>query len=293
VDDASVIKGQGRVEVMPGESQRTHPYYRRHRMLNRIAGLPLLHVEGIVRTLVIVTNAAALGFLALTPFCDPQGQSIPGVLSAAVSWIHARRFVIAATIIGVSLGLQFLTWFFARWRAFDVNKLENVLNTLNTRIFTDQNRNEYQYRTTLFKVRSFPCCGLWLGIVARSGRLYRKWRTVFSIDPNNEAHNTGFVGECWRQDGSTIIAALPAVDDNLGSAEEIDRYVKKGYLDQREYQTVQVRSRVLLATGIRVRGRLWGILILDSTDATQLPKQRKRPTEDLEFAAVAISQLVS
>lgn len=188
--------------------------------------------------------------------------------------------------------------------SINVAKVEKVLNVLVTSIFEEQNRAEHVYRATLFLVKRSRCFGCWLGATARSGHTYRRLTTVFSIDPEARAHNTGYAGECWRQSGQTIMSHRPLPDqrrDNLSGDDRV-QYKMEGWLADEEFNALAVKSRVFLATGIKVDGVIWGVLVLDSTDPEALPATRtgrgqetidaERRRRTLEFAAESLSLLI-
>jgi hypothetical protein len=61
---------------------------------------------------------------------------------------------------------------------------------------------------------------------------------------------------------------------------------------------MSVKSVVFLATGIKVNGKLWGILVLDSTDqksklAKSADKDREQCRLSLESAAMALGLLAA
>ena len=138
-----------------------------------------------------------------------------------------------------------------------------------------------------------------LGIVARSGELFTRFKTVFSIDANVESRNTGFACECWRRAGETIIIEKMLPDHRAGPLPDqyVNNYKTQGWLADQEYSRMSVKSIVFLATGIRTNGKLWGILVLDSTDpnsglAENARKDRETHQKHLESVALALGLLV-
>jgi len=281
---------------MPDQSRRKHKWYRIHSILNRLTGIGNARVYWTIKWLSCIAFWLAAAFLAAVPFCDPQGQQLDDWWSVPLGSIHSNRFSIAVIVILVQLVLRMCIWIAEKLQSLQVEKLERVLDYLVRRHFAKRDKSQYTYRATLFKVRSCWLSGCWLGIVARSGTRYPQRSTVFCIDAKTKKHNTGIAGECWWQEGQTIIVPLPELDEIsplLGTTAE---YKRVGFLDDREFDAMNVRSTVFLATGIRVRGKVWGILVLDTTDSAQYPgstRKSNRRREDLEFAAVALGELVS
>lgn len=119
---------------------------------------------------------------------------------------------------------------------------------------------------------------------------------MFSIDSECVARNTGYAGECWRRGGSTIITNQPLPDTRGVSVtpQQEQGYIQQGWLADEEYATMSVKSRVFYATGIRVNGRLWGVLVLDSTDENTVPGSKSigRHGEVLEQIALSLALLI-
>jgi hypothetical protein len=236
-------------------------------------------------------------FLVLIRFSDPAGQEL-GTLEPLATWLQKHRFVLACVLLGAELCLQVLRWLLNKFGPrIDVLRVQQILNSAVERLFDEQNLEHYVYRATLFQAKGSWVTGRWLGAVARSGHMYRRLRTVFSIDSENAANNTGFAGECWRRNGETIISAAALPDEETPNLSVRDRaaYRKQGYLSAVEYNAMSVRSRVFLATGIRIRGALWGVLVLDTTDPAMQPgssQMRTKRQKALDYAAVSLSVLL-
>ncbi len=271
---------------------RSHPWYRVHKFLNVLYGFGGNSLWAWVRVLVRTADGFLIGLLALVPFCDPASQRVPQALSEVLQGVNKNRFTIAACLIVAQLVFRFVGWMLQRCQPFREIDLKGVLEFLVRRHFRERDRTDHHYRATLFKVRRCPVVGAWLGIVARSGERYSQKGTVFSIHANRMEYNTGIAGECWRQEGQTLIQELPNARDAHHDSNALLQYGERGYTCDRELRSIQVRAVVFLATGIRVKGHLWGVLVLDTTDPAKAPRQEQRHRNDLEFAAIAISSLV-
>lgn len=276
---------------------RQHHFYTAHRCLNWIAGSGgLSWFLLLIRVISGLSLWAAGMFLVLIRVSDPDGQELNLWWRQALAEVHANRFLIVSVLLGVQIVCQALRWMMSRWMLFDVGKLQRILDHVLTLHFENQDRANHVYRATLFKVRRCWYFGWWLGIVARSGPLYPQKSAIFCVDARTTKHNTGIVGECWRRQGQTIIMELPNVREGAAHTEaDLESFKAGGFLDDREYAAMNVRSRVFLATGIKVAGTLWGVLVLDTTDSAQLPKntQHKKHSAILAFAATSLEQLVS
>jgi hypothetical protein len=245
-----------------------------------------------------VALALAGFFLALLRYCDPVDQDLDSVLMPFCRWFYHHRFEIAVYLLSTQTSMLVVKWLLEKIAPRpNIRKIERVLDRLVMLLFEDPDRATHVYRATLFKAKWFPFCGKWLGAVARSGHTYRRLMTVFSLDPEKTNNNTGFAGECWRQGGDTIMCAEPLPDQRVGpvTPESEEDYKRKGFVADEEYNKVSVMATVFLATGIKVDGQIWGILVIDSTDAKTIPTaQTKNKRRDiLHLAAESLSALVT
>ncbi len=279
---------------MQAEIRRVHRFHRIHRILDYAINCWPSWFGGLLRVISPMSLWLIAAFVALIRFTDPTDQDgLPKWLLDYLTFIHHRRFVIVVGLIAVQAACQGLLWIGKRLRRPDSMKIGSVLDMLVSQVFPEQDRRNHVYRATLFKVRSCWFCGSWLGIVSRSGKMYPQKTTVFCVSGKTRANCTGIAGECWRQDGLTYIGSLPECRSDPVPDELLNEYKLAGCLDDRELAIMNVKSTVFLATGIRVAGRLWGIVVADSTDLSTLPKQLKRHEGALDFAAVSIEQLVT
>lgn len=278
---------------MPQSSERVHFSYRLHRILNWMCSPQGDCTLRILRITSRVTVSTTALLILLLQFADPAGQRVPPWVEAAFDNVYQRRFGIIAVLVLVDAGCRIVI-FSIQASGTNSRKLQRVLDTLAGRVFADENQDpeNHHYRATLFKVRSFWFAGSWLGIVARSGHLYPQRQTVFCISAKTRRHCTEIAGECWRRGGVTIVKKLPDCRGGDGTETTIAEYRKEGYLDPREYDALNLRSCVFIATGIRIAGRLQFVLVLDSTDESTFPKQRSRHDGVLKLAAVAIEQVL-
>lgn len=273
---------------------RVHRFYHVHRVLN----FCINWWPGWIGWLIRLTSLASLwliaAFVVLVRVADPDGQA--NLPAWAIGWlgtIHQNRFLIVVLLIGVQAICQFLLWVGKQIGQPEAKKIVPILDLVVDQVFPNQDRRNHIYRATLFKSRRCWLLGRWLGIFSRSGKMYRKRQTIFSISHESKVHCTGLAGECWKQDGITFSLILPDCRTGPVTEDNMAKYHLEGCLDPREYTKMAVKSQVFLLTGIRVAGQLWGILVVDSTDPTSLPSRSKQNHDTLKFAAVTIGQLVS
>lgn len=270
--------------------KRVHRYYVAHRALNWAATVFERRFLPFIRVLFAITIAVIAGVITIVT--TDLDRSAPEVIAPLLAKIHEYQFAILLALLFAQYLVQLIGTFASHWPRPDSAKLERILNTLVAEVFPNQDRGTHQYRATLFKARSFPMLGSWLGMVARSGHMYPKKRTIFSICHDRKRYNTGICGECWKRDDKITIK-LP--DCRLGpkNKQAIEAYKLAGYLDDREYATMQVPSCVVIAIGIRIAGKVHGVLVLDSTDEAAYPVQPEDHTAVLALAAVATEQFLA
>jgi len=275
--------------------KRRHPFYRTHCVANWLAGLAAWEWLSVVCswTASICLVAATL-LLGLVDLGDPKGQFgwWPD-LKALLGWLYEARFAAFSLLVCTQFVASALTWLLRHYKRYDAKRLKSVLDAIEITYFSDPDPGLHHYRVTLFKVRHLswmPFFGMWLGIVARSGQNYPNKTTIFSIDPRKMANNTGIAGECWRQKGNTIRRLLPDVRCENVDQSAVDGYHSTGFVTEAEFRRMNVHSRYFEATGIKVQGRLWGILVIDTTDENQ---DGRRRGQLLDLAVESITQLVS
>ncbi len=279
-------------------NRRKHPCYRIHAWLHCITGSRVPHsLTWSIAWISRLSLVLAATFLTLLGFANPTDQRLDPDILPLASKFYANRFAIACVLLVVQLSCRTLLGVARFGQRLNLRAITAVLDNLVTRHFLRQDLAAHVYRATLFKVCWCWPVGYWLGAIARSGHMYPKMHAVFSINPSIRMNNTGFAGECWRQNGKTIIPPDPLPDQRADGLTDACReeYKVNGYLADEEYDTMSVKSQVFLATGIKVNGKLWGILVLDSTDPKAHPASpdtRKDREDYLEFAALSLSLLV-
>jgi hypothetical protein len=224
----------------------------------------------------------------------------------ASSEIWTHRFEVALTLVSTTILLGMASLFTGFVQRLSVKNLKIIKKCLEAAVeehFEDR-QNGHTYRATLFRAFYVPFTGGgWLGIVQRSGDVYVTWRTIFGIDRQRKECCTGIVGECWwnahAQLKSQFYGSLPEVQ--AGDDVSLE-YLNEGFLDKREFKKIAKASLFFHATEIRVNGKVWGVLVLDSTDpnaqATNDPKKkngtpkRKKHDEAIYRAASEITRLL-
>ena len=282
--------------------RRNHPFYRTHCLLNWLCRTLRTRKPAIVLKFFFAVGAVgASAFLTILGFADPTGQDVPKMFEEIVRQIHENRLVIACVLLACQVALGFMLWvagLIASKTQLDVRKLRRVLDTIVDDHFPKK-EHEHVYRATLFKLRHCWLVGSWLGVVQRSGELYPKWNTIFSISKQTKTQNTGLAGECWwranARTGESFYKVLPDYRSNTEDMTLREAYAIEGYADVKEVERVSVCSQFFRVAAIRVQGEIWGVLVLDSTDPGPDPlktQANRKQQQIVEQAAATIMLLI-
>lgn len=265
------------------QTKRQHSCYRRHRFLNGayrfLSWMPFYRFWASI----FVVSSVANALLAILQFMDIEdGQKleyVPVAFHGTVLAIWQHRFTFAIVLIVATGGSAVLSGIAALLRQFQVPNLDIIKRALEDLVkqHFDNRSTDCIYRATLFREYSCLFCGRWLGIVQRSGDVLPSRRTVFSVDPQNRNRCTGIAGECWwrakAQHQSRIYDVLTLhTDDTTNNLS----YLDAGFLDGREFNSISNPSVFFHAIEVRVNGKVWGVLVLDSSDSTVQLKQETK-----------------
>lgn len=271
------------------QTERRHSFYRLHRFLNCFytSSADSGMVSWLLEWGFWIVTVAGPPMVAIAEFCDPSSQTIPDSWVAPASWIYENRLV-AVIVVIVCQAVFGVSWLFVhRMNALSGTECQEIIDTIVAQHFKEMDLDNHVYRATVFQIRGFHrLFGRWLGIAARSGENYARSNTVFSISDMKKGRNTGVCGECVRQGGNTLTVELPDPDDSA--------YKDKGFINDREFIKVNVKSVVFHATGVFRKGRLWGVLVLDTTDRSKMPgpNARRREQEAVGNYSLAIRALL-
>lgn len=211
--------------------------------------------------------SAAVGcFASALQFADTAGQSFTGWRKELLDELFANRLYIFFGLIAIQ-GTASLAFILLRWmHPINLSIAQRFLDHIAEHHFSESDKLNHVYRATLFKIRGWRLVsGEWLGIVSRSGETHDRSGTIFSIHRCKAEFNTGIAGKCFIAEGTTLIH--PVVLDPSDEA----AYKQSCGLDDQEYKAMNVKATVLMATGIRRNGKMWGILVLDTNDSDCLP----------------------
>lgn len=246
-----------------------HPRHKIHRRLNRVSNwlLPSSTASYVSSVILIATSAGVPILLTVLQFCDNLEDVWVPVQSLAKT-AYEHRLVVSVSLAGLQICAMLSCWILRTFEVIDVEKTKDLLKLAVDTHFAERDHIQNEYRATVFKIRGCDWFGgEWIGIVCRTGETYLKSGTVFYLDRENPINCTGLVGVSFAAQGATIIKdkVLPVGDKTA--------YMAECRLAEEEYDRMNVKSAVIFATGIKRHGKLWGFLVLDSTDEKQVPKK--------------------
>jgi hypothetical protein len=145
---------------------------------------------------------------------------------------------------------------------------------------------KHHHRATLFKHKRFHLClrqwpwAGWLVAVERSGHTTRKTVTIFQA-PDDADQVEGVAGLTWACRGIVHVTELP---DLVGSPSEesLATYALKTGVTAESLKKKKWSARAFCGIPVEVKGRLWGVVVLDSRNKDALKSKRKvQETYDL------------
>ena len=150
-----------------------------------------------------------------------------------------------------------------------------LLDRLQEHVFEQQVGTPLHYhRVTLFRyVRlrpsfcRWPWSG-WLVPVERSGHTTRKSRSVF-LAPDDADRVEGIAGQTWAQKSVVIVENLPDLS-GTHSLRLLEEYAHKTWVSVEWLQSRTQHARSFRGIPVEVKGRLWGVIVLDSRSPTAI-----------------------
>ena len=155
--------------------------------------------------------------------------------------------------------------------------VKSTLDDFRRHLFGSVDDPAHHHRVTLFRrcwwvwrmktVRN-PAIG-WVKVFERSGHTTQNSRTIFRA-PNEPDNARGIAGTTWAWDKVVFVEDLPDLSGNP-SEKKIAEYASRSNCDIDDISNRRPRSRALCGIPIEVKGRKWGVLVIDSRNPT-LPR---------------------
>lgn len=134
------------------------------------------------------------------------------------------------------------------------------------------------------KNRAWPWHG-WLVPVARSGHTTQSSGTNFRVPYYREEDAEGVAGLAWISEGWIKRDELPDVRDERCSEERLQEYALQTRMDLTELKAHRAQGRAFSAVRVEVKGKAWGVLVIDSRSPT-LPHPRAKNHFKSSFSGV-------
>lgn len=151
------------------------------------------------------------------------------------------------------------------------NVIHSLLDDLQRRAFgNDRTGPLHHHRATLFKhvswricFRRWPWSG-WLIPVERSGHATRRCGVRF-LAPDDADRAEGIAGQTWVCKEVIFVDGLPCLDGKMSNTKCRD-YSKKTWVSEDWLQNERSHARSFCGIPVEVKGKLWGVIVLDSRD---------------------------
>lgn len=147
--------------------------------------------------------------------------------------------------------------------------IHSILTVLGEVVFAGEDNPEAAYdRVTLFRrkawhfsLRSLPWGG-WLVPVVRSGHTSQKMNAVFRA-PDQPSKVQGIGGYCWANQKQVEVNGLPKLT-SASSPEDFSAYAAASHMPVEWVHENLPQARSYFAFPVKVRGRPWGAVVIDS-----------------------------
>jgi hypothetical protein len=161
--------------------------------------------------------------------------------------------------------------------------IHHMVDSYRDYVFVDSKKdNLHHHRVTLFRYYhwwQYPCCmkipfGGRLIPVARSGHTTQKSNIAFLV-PDDAEKAEWIAGKAWAVFGTIIVNDLPDLTKTASDA-AIQEYAAKTYCSvawvKARIAQGRVMGRSFCGIPIRVNGKPWGVIIIDSRNPTSIMK---------------------
>lgn len=214
------------------------------------------------------------------------------------NWLAAQLFTNLWWVMPLVLVLLPVTEAFRRW----VEKqtlwplVKAVLEDFKARLYpTSKGDPAFAHRITLFRYckwtvrwRAIREMGLgWVRIVERTGHTTQNSRTVFRA-PNDPDRAEGMAGSTWVANQLLFVEHLPDLSASNWES-KAPKYAADTKCSLEEIKRRRPKSRSMCGIPVEVKGRVWGVLVIDSRDST-LP--RAEIEAHYQMAAKYLSRLL-
>jgi hypothetical protein len=189
---------------------------------------------------------------------------------------HQAWWALPALLVSVPAGDALRRWI-ERQTLWPLVKA--LLNDFRNRLYPQSTDPAHFHRVTLFRHakwvwrwRAIKARALgWVYIVERTGHTTQNSKTIFRAC-NDPELAVGVAGTTWTANQLTYFEGLPILRDESHES-ELAQYASKTNCSLDEIRRRRPQSRSLCGIPVEVKGRVWGVLVIDSRYA-ELPKDR-------------------
>jgi hypothetical protein len=135
----------------------------------------------------------------------------------------------------------------------------------------------HYHRATLFRripwrwcFRRWPWSG-WLAPIERSGHATRHSSVAF-LAPDDADRAEGVAGQTWACQAVIRVHDLPDLAVN-GRKNAVKQYAKRTWVSEEWLEREQCRARSFCGIHVEIKGKPWGVIILDSRSPQEIPEE--------------------
>lgn len=220
----------------------------------------------VYRALILLQWVAgiALATIQASTKADPSQWQLG---SDFLIWLQQNAWA-TVPLLMVALGLMQITrWTIGPPWVWDT--VHHLLDSFQGYVFEGESGPLQHHRVTLFKyvrVRPRLCRWPWSGWlvpVERSGHTARRNRTSF-LAPDDAEQAEGIAGQTWVQNRVVVVNELPDINENP-SRDVLAEYAQRTWIAETwVLQKQRQHARSFCGIPVEVKGKLWGVIVLDS-----------------------------
>lgn len=253
----------------------------------------LYYVVNAIHWIAIVITAV-LGFVIKVDTAWISGNFAP--LLPLLFWLKARTWWLFISSLAAALSAVIVKKVGAPWVR---DAVQHVLDEMRTHALRDQPEGpSYHYRVTLFRRTSFcwralkdrrTPIGGYLVPFARSGHVTQKVTVYFSV-PDSADGAEGVAGEAFVGGYTVVREDLPDVSRDGALKRDLDRYASETFVTVNWLRKERSTARSLIGFPIRVKGRHWGAIVVDSH--SERIQDKDRIIKSYELVSVVLGELL-
>ena len=212
----------------------------------------LYPIAGIVLATVVASTKA-----------DPSRWRL---LSEILEWLQQTAWVTTPSLAIVLILTPVIRTMISPPWVWDT--VHHLLDRFQEYVFEKESGPLHHHRVTLLKYTRlrlrlcrWPWSG-WLVPVERSGHTTRRNRTTF-LAPDDADQAEGIAGQTWARNRVVVVNALPEISENP-PCDVLAEYTERTFVVVAWWQRHRQHARSFCGIPVEVKGKLWGVIVLDS-----------------------------